>query len=145
MSNEDAVLQLVNALPELERAAQWLELQIETFGVPPIVVGKLQVALDEVVSNIINHGLQEAPEGSRTIELRLRRRPGEVELEIVDDGPSFDPTSQTPTHRHDEHGVRQIGGAGLPFVRGLMDEIRYLRQDGANYLTICAHWPAKTE
>ena len=100
MSNEDAVLQLVNALPELERAAQWLELQIENFGVPPD--SRRQAASGFGRSSLEHHQSWVAGNsGGKPNDRVAAASPprASVELAIVDDGPSFDPTSQTPTHR----------------------------------------------
>lgn len=145
MSNEDAVLEVMNSLPEVERAAQWLELQLVGSHAPARVIGKLQVALDEVIANIINHGLRGIPQGTRPIRIYLRRRSNEVEVEIVDDGPQFDPTSAVAPRPANEHDVRRLGGAGLPFLRALMDDMIYLRQGDLNQLVLRVRWPTTNE
>ena len=71
---------------------------------------------------------------SREIRLCIRLRPETVELEVVDDGPAFDPTSvASGTMAAD----RRVGGAGLLFVRALMDEVRFIRQGDRNCLILC--------
>lgn len=145
MSYKDAALQLWNSLPDVERAAQWLEVGLEAGGAPTEVIGKLQVAADEVITNIINHGLQNVEAGTRPIRLRLRCRPGEAELEIVDDGPEFDPTSPAAPRAAEDRAAPKLGGAGLVFMRGLIDEIRYVRQSSENRLVLRLGWTTSVE
>jgi two-component sensor histidine kinase len=50
---------------------------------------QLQVALDEIVSNVIRYAWPEA--GAHEIEIRTTVRDDGVEVEIIDDGRMFDP------------------------------------------------------
>jgi serine/threonine-protein kinase RsbW len=129
---QESTLTVVNARAEFARAATWLHDFSAGMGLPNDLASRLLVVLDEVLSNVVNHALAGAVEGSREIRLRIRLRPEAVELEIVDDGPVFDPTF-APGTRAD----RQLGGAGLLFVRSLMDEVRFIRQGDRNCLTLC--------
>ena len=128
-----STLTVVNARPEFERAAVWLGDFAAGAGLPDDLSSRLLVALDEVLSNVVHHGLAGAMEGEREIRLCVRLRPETVELDVVDDGPDFDPTTVTAATPAD----RRVGGAGLLFVRALMDEVRFTRQGDRNCLTFC--------
>jgi serine/threonine-protein kinase RsbW len=129
-----STLTVVNARPEFERAATWLGNFAAGVGLPDDLSSRLLVALDEVLSNVVNHALAGAMEGEREIRLTVRLRTDTVELDVVDDGPAFDPTTvASPTLAAD----RRVGGAGLLFVRALMDEVRFTRQGDRNCLTVC--------
>src|SRR6185437_5710608 len=122
----ESTVTIVNARSELERAALWLRGFAARARVPEEVCRQFLVILDEVLSNILNHGLAGAPAGSREIVLQARLLSAAVELEVIDDGPAFDPTT------HIEKGRRREGGAGLLFVQKLMDEVRFTRRNGRN-------------
>ena len=130
---EESKLTVVNARAELGRAATWLQDFIARAGLPDDLNSRLLVVLDEVLSNIVNHALAGAVEGNREIRLCIRLRSQMLELEVIDDGPAFDPTAFTPMTIAVD---RQLGGAGLLFVRKLMDEVRFIRQGELNRLTL---------
>jgi serine/threonine-protein kinase RsbW len=131
---QKSTLTVVNARSEFERAATWLCNFITDAGLPDDLNSRLLVVLDEVLSNVVNHALAGAVESSREIRLFVRLRPETVELEVIDDGPAFDPTAvPSGTMVAD----RRLGGAGLLFVRALMDEVRFIRQGDRNCLTLC--------
>lgn len=129
----ESTLTVVNARPEFERAAIWLGDFIARAGLPDDFASRLMVVLDEVLSNVVHHGLAGAMDGKREIGLCVRLRSETVELVVVDDGPAFDPTIFASGAT--EAG-RRLGGAGLLFVRALMDEVRFKRQGDRNYLTL---------
>lgn len=127
----ESTLTVVNARPEYERAAQWLDAFAVRSGVPAEVSQRLLVVLDEVLSNVVNHALAGSEPGTREVRLRIRLMPTMVQLQIIDDGPPFDPAAYRAKERPPE------GGAGLLFVRGLMDEVKFTRWRGHNRLTVC--------
>lgn len=129
-----STLTVVNARPEFARAATWLSDFAAGVGLPDDVSSRLLVVLDEVLTNIVHHGLAGAMEGEREIRLCVRLRPAAVELDVVDDGPDFDPTTVASSATAAD---RLVGGAGLLFVRALMDDVRFTRQGDRNCLTLC--------
>jgi anti-sigma regulatory factor (Ser/Thr protein kinase) len=137
-----AILTIRNALEELERAAVWLDGFAEATGIAADATSKLQVAMDEVLSNIINHGFSGAARGQHEIGLDVRRLQDRVELEISDDGPEFDPTRAEPQAPRDDSSELRVGGAGLNFVRSLVDDLRYQRNAGLNCLLLTKRLPA---
>jgi serine/threonine-protein kinase RsbW len=136
---QESTLTVVNARPEFERAAIWLGDFLARAGLPGDLTSRLLVVLDEVLSNVVNHALAGVREGEREIRLCVRLRPETVELDVVDDGPAFDPVTFDPgaVPSGTTETERRPGGAGLLFVRALMDEIRFTRQGNRNCLTLC--------
>ena len=133
----ESTLSLVNARPDFDRAAVWLDEFSMNAGLSKDITGRLQVALDEVLSNILNHALADEAAGRLEIGLSVRILGDRVELEVVDDGPAFDPTGVAPMPRAARIAGRREGGVGLLFVRSLMDEVRYTRLAERNCLTLC--------
>jgi serine/threonine-protein kinase RsbW len=131
---QESTLTVVNARPEFERAAMWLLDFFVGAGLPDDLVSRLLVVLDEVLSNVVYHALAGAVDGEREIGLCARLRPDTVELVITDDGPAFDPAVFAAQAMGAD---RRLGGAGLLFVRALMDEVRFTREGDRNCLTLC--------
>ena len=133
---------VVNARAELARALDWLERFAGRAGLPSGIIAKLQVALDETLSNVFTHALAGAAEGTRQVGLGLRRVGRRVELEVIDDGPWFDPTRALVDSAATRITQRRPGGVGLLFVKAVTDDTVFLRQDGHNRLIMIVHLPA---
>jgi anti-sigma regulatory factor (Ser/Thr protein kinase) len=130
---QESSLTIVNTRAELGRAATWLHDFLAGVGLPDDFSARFLVVLDEVLSNVINHALADAVEGHREIRVCIRLRPELMELEVIDDGPAFDPRAVPPGIMAAD---RRFGGAGLLFVRAMMDEVRYIRRGDRNCLTL---------
>src|SRR5215813_7840077 len=103
-------------------------------GVPHRVLVQLQVALDEIVSNIIKYAWPEG--GSHELTICLTAHSGAVEIEIVDDGREFDPLS-VPSPVPVPKGRRpRPGGVGIHMTRKLIDGIEYARSNGQNHIIL---------
>jgi anti-sigma regulatory factor (Ser/Thr protein kinase) len=135
-------LTIRNTLADVERAAAWLHAFAQNALIPPNVTSELQVVLDEVLTNIMNHGLSGAAAGEREIRLVVRRLQGGVQLETSDDGPAFDPTRAKALSMRNRIAKRRVGGVGLLFVRALVDDLRYERIGGRNQLIMTKRLPA---
>jgi anti-sigma regulatory factor (Ser/Thr protein kinase) len=126
-------LLLDNEPLEIARAAAWLDGLLGEIGLSPRAIAALQVALDEVLSNILVHGYADLE--THKIEVRMTSDTSMVTLVFVDDGIPFDPTQHDTSSPGDDAGVRP-GGLGLVFIRRLMDDMTFERVDGRNHLTL---------
>src|SRR5690349_20569488 len=97
-------------------------------SVPDTVVRSLQVALDELLTNVIMHAAQ----ASGPIELQLARSAGALDVTIRYVADSFDPTVSKSASAASSIADSQIGGLGIPLVRALMDDFRHEYVDGRN-------------
>jgi len=98
-------------------------------------VWPFQVALDELLSNLVRHGGLAAAAPAR-VEVYLRLAGGSLEMVVEDDAPAFNPLlAPTPdtTSRLEE---RAPGGLGIALVRQLMDVMEYTRTGGHNRLLL---------
>ena len=104
---------------------------------------QLQVALDEIVSNVIKYAWPEG--GAHDIEIRITARDEGIEVEIIDDGRMFDPR-EAPKRNKPLPGQRpQPGGVGVQMTKQLVDRIDYARIGNRNHTTLtklCALGPA---
>lgn len=97
-------------------------------SVPDTVVRALQVALDELLTNVIMH----AAPGVEPIELQMARSAGALDVTIRYAADPFDPTASKGPPAATSVADSQMGGLGIPLVQALMDEFRHEYVDGRN-------------
>jgi serine/threonine-protein kinase RsbW len=119
----------IEALPGLAR-------KLEKFGraqaVPVTVLNDLNVALDEIVANVISHGYTDTAEHAIVVEVTVAD--GAIAVEVTDDGIAFNPLAAPAPDLGGSLRERRVGGVGIHFVRRLTDDCCYRRVDGKNHL-----------
>lgn len=98
------------------------------------VVGDIQVALDEVLTNIVDYGYTD--EAEHEIRVCLNVLGGVFEATVEDDGVPFNPLEIAAPDTSATLRERRIGGVGLHFLKSLMSEIRYDRIGNRNRLVL---------
>jgi anti-sigma regulatory factor (Ser/Thr protein kinase) len=107
------------------QAADALDAFCAVERVPRDDIWPLQVALDEIVTNIVSYGgAASAPTG---FDVWFRRDGGCIEIVVADDGPAFDPFARPNPDVTLPLEGRQPGGLGIMLVKTLMDDVRYER------------------
>lgn len=101
---------------------------------PASAVTDMQVALDEVLANIVSYA--HADSSTHDIRVRLSVTPGLLEVEVEDDGQPFDPLTVPTPDLSAPLAERQVGGLGIHFVKRLMSEVRYARVGDRNRLVL---------
>lgn len=134
-----ALLEMGNELGELSRLEQFLTEAAQHIGLDERTSYLLNLACDELVTNIILHGYSPEETGLRSILLAVRFASGGLELQLTDEGCAFDPLSKPAPDVTLSVEERGIGGLGIHFVIQIMDEVRYERSDGRNVLTMRKH------
>lgn len=94
---------------------------------------RFPLALDEILSNIVRHGLAGRP---ASIDLTFSVDTEYVAIEIVDEADAFNPLLAPPADTSSPLEERAPGGLGITLVRQLMDETAYERRDARNYFTM---------
>lgn len=98
----------------------------------PDFLFRMNLVLEEMTLNVMTHG---RAGGARELEVVVVCDADSVSIEIVDDGPRFDPLSEAPEPDTDAPlDERPIGGLGVHLVREMMDQIDYRYEDGRNHL-----------
>ena len=121
---------LTNRLAEIERVSHLVEAFGKQHALPARVVFDLNLALDEVLTNIISYGYDDGVE--HTITVRLALADDAVHVEVEDDGRPFNPLELVEPDLTGPVEDRTIGGLGLCLVRKLMTGLAYARQEGKN-------------
>ena len=132
--NEGTRLQIRNDLQEIARMSREVADWCRKEGLPPGVEYQIDLVLDEVVSNVIRHGLKD--DHVHLIDVHLRLDGQDLVLEIADDGVPFNPLEAPPPDISKPIEERRIGGLGIHLVREMMDDLSYDRRDGRNCLRI---------
>lgn len=113
------------------RLADFLDGVFEAGSVPPVLAAKLNVAADDVFSNICRYS------GASDVQIQAHASDGKVWMSFTDDGVPYDPTAPQPpvdiTSGADE---REPGGLGIFLVRRIMDRLTYRWLDGRNLLVM---------
>jgi anti-sigma regulatory factor (Ser/Thr protein kinase) len=121
-----------NRLAEIGKAAERIEVFGTAHGLSPEIVFKLNLALEEVVVNIISHAYDDEDEHQIAIRVALD---GEgVSVRVEDDGRAFNPLDAPTPDLGLGLAERPIGGLGVHIVRSVMDALEYRREDGRNIL-----------
>lgn len=112
----------------LSRCACGVAETIPNLVEPVVSLYNLELAIQEVVVNIVNHAYG-GQEGRIQMRLQFVEQPPQLTLFFYDTGASFDPTL-VPAPRL---GELQEHGFGLFLVRELMDEVEYQSTTTGNY------------
>jgi anti-sigma regulatory factor (Ser/Thr protein kinase) len=138
MSDVTAV-RLRNDVSELPRLARWVQDFCEAHDLPAPLAFSFDLALEEVVTNVITHGYDD--ERPHEIEVRMSVVEGTVRAEITDDGRPFDPRQAPAPDVGAPLADRPIGGLGTFLIQRSMDDVDYRVVDGRNHLILSRRLP----
>lgn len=131
------IVTIETRLEELNRLTEAVETLGEEDNWSPALVGKVNLVLEELAINTINHGHDG---GLHEIFFTFSSTEDALTIEMVDDGKPFDPLTDAPVPDvNAPMEERPIGGLGVFLVRKLMDELTYRREEGRNHLTLVAY------
>ena len=94
----------------------------------------LNLALEEILVNVIAHGYQGSAD--HQIIVRLALDDGEVRAEVEDDARPFNPLEAPEPDLSKPLEERPIGGLGIHLTRKMMDGLVYRRQGDKNLLVM---------
>ncbi len=109
---------------------------LESQGVDAQAVYRINLALEEMVTNIIKYGYDEP--GRHPIEVMIEVGEKEVTASIVDDGHDFNPVLQERKPPSEKVEDREIGGLGIHLMKKLLHRLEHRREEGRNILEITA-------
>jgi len=134
LSPEPAVdISIRNDLAELATVTDALDRLGEQVGFPAKALMQLQVALDEILSNVIKYAWADG--GPHELRIRIRARAAGIEVVITDDGLPFDPRAQPAPEPARGRRLRP-GGVGIHLVKQLVDGFDYARDGQLNCVTL---------
>lgn len=115
--------------------AEALETWAEGLGLPTKTVFELNLILDELISNVIEHGYAGRDDG--VIEVNADYAADGVTLTVTDHAAPFDLLELASPDLDSDLESRRVGGLGVHFVRQLADRVDYRRDGDCN--VVCVH------
>ena len=123
-----------NEEQELNRVAEFMENVCDELQLDMHVAMKIQVAMEEMVTNVIFYAY---PKGtSAEITLTAESDGQEVTFVLSDSGIPFDPTAKEDADLDVNPMDREQGGMGILIVKNIMNEVSYERLGDMNQLTM---------
>jgi serine/threonine-protein kinase RsbW len=126
-------LTLRNDLAEIAGLGQTVRQFLAENGVGPRPVYVVDLALEELLSNIVKYAHPQG--GDHPIEVGVRLAAGRVVVTIEDDGVPFDPL-EFPPLAPGRLVDQPRGQLGIHLVRRLVDDVSYTRRDGGNRIQL---------
>ena len=130
------------------RVAERFEALAQERGVPPDVVFKFQLALDELLTNVVSYAFHPSEDDAfePTVRVALEISDTRVWALIEDNGQAFDPLREAPVPDVElPADDRVIGGLGIHLTKAFVETLSYERRDGWNRLTLAQPLAAHTE
>lgn len=113
----------------------WVDKQLEQIECPMKVQMQIDIAIDELFSNIAFYAYKPQT-GSATVRLEVLENPKAVLITFIDQGIPYDPLAKEDPNTKLSVEEREAGGLGILMVKKTMDEVFYEYKDGQNILTI---------
>ena len=95
---------------------------------------KIILAVDEAVSNVIEHGYDKSHNGD--IEIEIESNEERFAIYIRDSGRTFDPNSMNDIDISKNIKEGKKRGLGIFLMRRIMDEVRYTYKEDKNELML---------
>lgn len=132
---ESHKLTLRNKIEDLQKITIALERLEEAWNLPAKVVMNMNLALEEVVSNVIFYAFE--ADTAHEIDIHFELKDEKIFVHIMDDGVAFNPIKTPPPNDLAKKAEeRNIGGLGIYFVKNFMDDLDYKRDQHKNILTL---------
>ena len=123
-------------LDKLPEATGFFEDILSAANAPMKVIAQVNVAVDEIFSNIARYS------GATAATLGCSLADGRMTLRFSDNGRPYDPTGKPDPDTTLSAEERDVGGLGIFMVKKIMDEVTYEYVDGLNILTLVKALPA---
>ena len=123
-----------NEIAELERVAVFVEEVSQLLSLDSETTMNLNLALEEVVSNVILYAYPQKM--GENIIIKASSDDNILVFTITDKGDEFDPTKVEDADITLAAEDREIGGLGIFIVKNIMNEVTYQRLEGKNILTL---------
>ena len=133
-----------NDIQQIPTLAEW----IDDLGIPDELNMPVNLALEEIVSNVMLYAYPHDKSGQVFVECNKaissqqsaisdqQSAVSKIIFTVTDSGIPFDPTQKGEVDITLSAEERAIGGLGIHLVRQLMDEVIYSREDDKNVLTL---------
>ncbi len=122
-------------ISDITRVTDFVESYLETLESPMRTIMQINVAIDEIFSNIVRYGYKNQG-GTVTVKLIVKESPKRIYIRFCDEGVPFNPLTNEDPDITLSAEDRNIGGLGIFMVKKTMDDIKYKYENNQNILTI---------
>ncbi len=126
--------ELRNNLAELSTLCEKLEGIGEALGLSRRSLFEVNLALDELFTNIISYGFGDQSE--HIIQVCISADNNLLTVVLEDDGIPFNPVERLSPELPCDLEECKVGGLGIHLVKNLVDEVAYSRSGDKNVLTL---------
>jgi serine/threonine-protein kinase RsbW len=131
---ESLTIEVRNSRDAIASASAEAENWLQSYRPSPKVLNLVLLAIEELVTNWIQYGYDDAE--THTVVIVLSMNDSNLTMKVIDDGHPFDPFTLPPPDFSLGIQDRPTGGLGIHLLRQLADHIEYERRDGTNRLTL---------
>ncbi len=124
-----------NELPEIARLAEEVEQFGEQAELDAKVIYRVNLVLDEFLTNAISYGYEDNLD--HTIQIAAQLQGDRIRIDIIDDGAPFNlPDEGRSPDLERELDEREIGGLGIHLIKSMVENVGYLREGERNHLVL---------
>lgn len=92
-------------------------------GMSEMDVARLEMAVDEACSNVMEHAYQS--DSTKEVSIRATVDDSSVQIWVIDTGKGFDPAAVEQSKLEDLISAKRTGGLGMRLMKSFMDEVHY--------------------
>jgi serine/threonine-protein kinase RsbW len=122
MKTEKFEIELESKTDNLPAISDFIDDVLTRFQADAATIYKVQLAVDEACTNVINYAY---PEGAGPLKIIVESTGKNIVVTIKDKGKPFDPTSVPPPDLNPDLEQRKVGGLGIYIIKKLMDSVSY--------------------
>ncbi len=122
-------------IDDVTTVTEFIESELEKIGCPMKTIIQINIAIDEMFSNIVKYGYPDAP-GPVNVRFIGKEGSPSVYIRFEDEGIPYNPLTKEDPDITLSAEERNIGGLGIFMVKKTMDDIKYKYEEGKNILTI---------
>ena len=127
-------LQIINNRPEIRNLRNHFDSFAKDNEFPAKVIHDVQLALDEVVTNIVEYGYDD--DDTHIIHVKFIFENRSLQINIIDDANPYNILDKEKPAISQSLDDKPIGGLGILLVKHLMTNIGYEYKDGMNHLSL---------
>ncbi len=129
------IINIKSKLQGMEIMTEQLNRMCEEWNIGEKVAFSMNLALEEIISNIINYGFEGRED--QIIMIRFALDNHNLRVQIKDEAPEFNPLDvPEPDDLDKSVEERQIGGLGIHLVKQFTDNFTYRRSNNKNIVTL---------
>lgn len=121
---------LTPTLDAMDQVTAFVEQELEAKDIPMKVIAQINIAVDEIFSNIARYS------GASDATVGVSVEAGSITLRFADNGRPYNPTEMPDPDITLPAEEREIGGLGIYMVKKSMNSVEYEYRDGLNILAL---------